>query len=171
MYSYSRICENDEDYALFTLFFLQHRQQFNEHYTLDVALMHLIETMEHSSILFICNAKQKIIGTAHYWSVSEGSTFDASGKVVFVSSALLAPEERNSRTFLHGIKDLVARIRVQMPYSETMKFHAEASNRYTNQLYSKFAQIIGVDESEHGLENIYEVSIDHLEHFIRRLKP
>ncbi len=171
MYSYSRFCENDEDYAQFTLFFLQHRQQFNVHYSLEDALMHLIESMEHSKVLFVYNAEQEVIGTAHYWPVSEGNTFDPNGKIIFVSSALLVPEARNSRTFLLGLRDIVARIREQMPHIEKMKFYAEASNGYTNRLYSKFAQNIGTNESNYRLENIYEATIDQLERFIHRLKP
>src|SRR5690606_27743669 len=135
------------------------------------ALMHLIESMEHSSVLFIYNAEQEIIGTAHYWPVSEGNTYDPNGKVIFISSALLVPEVRNSCTFLLGFRDLVARIREQMPNIEKMKFYAEASNGYTNRLYSKFAQNIGTNESNYRLENIYEVSIDQLERFLQGFKP
>jgi len=168
MYAYSRFCESDEDYARFTLFFLQHHQQFISSYSIDDALMHLIEHKDHSSILFVYNTEQELIGTAHYWQVSKNNSFSIDGDTVFVSSVLIIENERNSELFMSALKDFVRHIQIVMPQIKKIRAYVEPYNDYLMMLYLELTNDVEMSIFNDKVENTYEISFAQLEELLDR---
>lgn len=175
MYSYSVMASTDEQKAQFSAFFVRYREHFSRDMLLDEALLHLLNYLEQSSIILTYNERDQVIGALNYWRTADETgedefAYDADGRLVYLSSALIAPEERSSRVFMHGFRDWINEMHKQAPELHTVIFTARADMAYINQLYRKFARHCGHREGLHGMENIYKANFTELHHFLNRLK-
>lgn len=170
MYSHSRLCESDEDYAQFSLFFIRHRKDFNSQFSLYNSLEHLLETMDFSQSILSYNTKGELICCAHYWYTNEGLEPDPKGRAVFIDFVLISKEVRSSRVFFDGFRDLANLIAEDNRGVKQMLFHAQAENAYLNRLYSKFAIPIGEHEGYNGAEIKYASDLTSLLHYLNRIK-
>ncbi|URN94809.1 MAG: hypothetical protein NAG76_00680 [Candidatus Pristimantibacillus lignocellulolyticus] len=171
MYAYSKLCETDEEYALFSKFFIQYREHFSKDFILEDALIHLISYLEYSSVIMSYNTKQQLIACAQYWIIGEDDiNYEANGRTVYISSAIIIPYARSTRVFICGFRDLINHIAMHQPHIRNIRFSAQVDNQYLNTLYRKFAIFINTEEGAYGVENRYEVPLLQLQSFLNRLK-
>lgn len=168
MYAYGRLCENDDDYAQFALFFVRNRLQFNSRYILDDALYQMIDTIDNSHIMLLYNTAGDLIACVQYWYTNSGLEPDPHGDTVYVSLALIASEHRSSSVFFKGFRDMANLIAADNPSVKSMQFHAQVENGYLNRLYSKFTRHIGEREGYHGPENLYHTDFSELLRYLKR---
>lgn len=173
MYNYSVFGNTDEQAAQFAAFFIRNREQFSKDMVLDEALIHLLYCVEHMSLILSYDEADELIAALNYWTVAnaEDTAYAPDGSIVFISSALIAKQERSSRVFMHGFRDLINYIHEQNPEIHKVVFNARADNEYLNKLYSKFASFSNVVEGLHGPECQYSVDLLQLKTFLNRLKP
>ncbi|NMO95557.1 GNAT family N-acetyltransferase [Paenibacillus lemnae] len=155
-----RRCHLDADYASFSRFYLHNCREFDHHYMLQDALVHLIHTVTDAQILLFHDTEDQLVAFIQY-------RFDEDQDYVFIDAAMLAKNYRGSRIFFEGLRDLAKIIAEDHPGVHTVVFHASADNLYINRIYSKFAQRIEVRERNGRIEHVYKVSLKDLMTYVR----
>lgn len=158
MQAHYRLCQSDEDYAQFTLFFIRHRKDFSHQFSLADALMHTLLTIDISRILLILDEMNQTIGWMHYRYVAADYEPHPTGEIAFVDSVIMTEEYRSSRLFVRGFRHLVHHIAIENPLVSKFQFYTLQDHSYLNRLYAKFASIIGQREGYHGIENIFSAN-------------
>lgn len=166
-----KCCESDEDYARFTLYFIRHRAEFYKGFPLGDALIHILRSIEHSSVLLFEDAKNNLNGCVHYQYINANRQIDPEGEIAFVHFVVISKEHRGSRAFFEGFRAMVNQIAAENPRVKSLHFHALADNAYLNRLYSKFARTIGKCEDRNGKHNIYAAPLVPLLRYLNRKKP
>ena len=150
------------------MFFVRNRKDFNSRFTLYDSLEHILETVEHSHIVLSFDSSDQLIACGHYWYTSNDIEPNPQGEVVFVSSALIAREQRSSLVFVKGFRDMANIIAEDNRNVKVMQFHAQTDNHYLNRLYGKFARHIGEHEGLNGMENVYAADFATLLNYLNR---
>lgn len=99
MLAHYRNCQNDEDYAQFTLYFIRNRKDFNRQFSLADALVHVLEFIPNSHIILITDKMGAMIGWGHYRYLNTENEFDPKGEIVFVNSVIVHPLSQQSRIY------------------------------------------------------------------------
>lgn len=171
MYGYSVFATTDEQAAQFSAFFVRQREQFNKNFKLEEALIYLLSYIEQSYITLSYNTENKLIAASNYWIYNDNPLeAQQSGDKLYISSALIVPEERSSRVFMHGFRDMINELHRQFPHIQSVSFSAQVDNDYLNNLYRKFASFEKEIDGGSGRENMYVTSFHELRGFLNRLK-
>lgn len=159
-----------ENLAAFSLYFIRHRKAFSRNFTLEKALLHLLETLSVSELLLLRDEQRAIVGYASFRCQQLDGQPDPQGKVAFVDSVVLEEDHRSSRVFVRSFREMVRYMLENYRGVQLFQFHALADQPYLNRLYGKFAEITGQAEGIHGPENIYTVDIDKLYSYLTSFK-
>lgn len=160
-------CRSDEDYAAFCRYFIANRKQFHSAYTLEDALLHLLEHIRDARILLVLDGSDQVVGWGHYMLANEQHEYDAEGHIAFIPSTILSPEYRQSRIFFNGLQKLVTWIGKETPQANTVRFAAVAEDAYLNRLYSKFAEPCRKEQGPFGDTVIYSADMETLRRYLR----
>ncbi|MNK32227.1 hypothetical protein D3C87_506840 [compost metagenome] len=167
MLAHYRNCQNDEDYAQFTLYFIRNRKDFNRQFSLSDALVHVLESIPNSRIILITDKTGTMIGWGHYRYLNTENEFDPEGEIVFVNSVIVHPSYRSSRVFIQGFRYLVQQIVAENCNTKYLQFCTQIDNTYLNRLYAKFSRVIGQREGYHGVENVYSSDFGQLLQYLK----
>jgi len=169
MPAHFRRCEGDGDLARFTLYFIEHRADFNTNYSLSDTIAHVLEYIQHSHIIMIENDRKEMIGWGQYHYTDEHMEIKPDGEIAFVQSVNLDKSFRGGRAFLQGFRYMANRIAEENNHVTHFRFHAHSDNLYLNRMYSKFARIVGTQERDYGSDNVYSTEFSHLLRYLNRV--
>ncbi len=165
-----RRCVRDEDFVTFTRFFIRHRAEFNNGFSLSDIVAHILQCIQVSHVVLIEDNTNNVVGYLHYRFVTPENQPDPGGEIVFIDSAILLKEHRTPLSFTEGFHYILRQIAQENNRVKQVQFRAKADNAYLNRLYAKFAHFIGEYEAYNGTENIYSADFATLYQFINNFR-
>lgn len=131
MKAHYNVCQTDAELARYASFFIRNRTELSKDCTLQVVLMHMLDSLPASKVILIKDDEGHVIG----WGQFEYRAPDT----IYVDSVIIEKKHRSTRVFLDGFRYLARHILEQYPQAGQLTFRALSGNAYVNRLYSKFA--------------------------------
>ncbi|MCI3918856.1 hypothetical protein MO973_01245 [Paenibacillus sp. TRM 82003] len=162
-------CVADDDFAKASLFMLERKYDLHPSFT-TLQMVALIYGYITQGTIFRGELPdgRTISIAAYYQGTPERDFVDKD--VVLIDVAILDRPYRGTRSFLHGLDQLIESIRCRHPEVQEVRFSARSANEYLYKLYSKFATFAYSRDGDSGEESVFSANITHLGDMLARYR-
>ena len=139
-YTYRKvICSNDDDYEMFTRFFMENRSSFYHPYSVKGALFIIENSIRCGNIILLLNELDEPVGLIIYYIGTRQNNYEDT-HVGYIDFILIRKDYHGTRVFLDGMKAILEAM--ENAGVEEIRFCADSENPYLRVLYAKLAKVV-----------------------------
>jgi hypothetical protein len=162
-------CTTDDEVAAACLFLFERKKDLHPSFTSlsTVTLLYRYVT-EGRLVMVTDREKERVVAVCGYFYGTPEQEYDDRDRLVLLDIVIIDRDYRRTRVFVRGFQHVLQFVQEENPHVTELRFVAQASNRYVQALYGKFAEAKELRDSELGPEQVYAVKIHSLKAFLNR---
>jgi hypothetical protein len=154
-------CTNDEDFAKFSLFFLQHKYDLHLSFSTLDTISFLYSYLTQGHLFMTLDSTGQVIGIAAYYHGTQDQEFK-NKDIAVVDMAIFDRAYRVTRLFVRGLTYLVNSIIETHPEVQELHLVALSENAYLCKLYAKLTNLNYIRDGYLGKETVFCVKVHSL---------